>query len=185
MCHQSHQAFGTVHRLMLLSILKIECTEKFTGLIRSLHDSMKAYACVNGELLEPISSHPNVLVPTLFVIFFAIVDSWAFVIAIPVSISVTVQQENCLTSIVSLQWKKLLWLSFVIFFTLLTDFVMHMETKLQPLMHCVYTMHYEFGLTINLKKTLCYNQQQAGYIFHHRSMSRVKLRSCRYICLPE
>lgn len=112
--------FGTVHRLMLWSILKIECTEKFTGLIRSLHDSMKAYSCVNGELLEPISSHPNFLVPTLFVIFFAIVDLKAFVIAIPVSISVTVQQESCLTSIVSLQWRKLLWLSFVITFTLLT-----------------------------------------------------------------
>lgn len=51
------------------------------------------------------------------------------------------------------------------FYTVDYDFVMYMETKLQLLMLCVYTMHYEFGLTITLKKKhyATTNSRQAIY----------------------
>ena len=73
------KAFDTVNREALWTILmKLGCTEKFTGLIRSLHDGMEAWICFNGDLSEPIPVENGVkqgdlLAPTLFAIFFAVV----------------------------------------------------------------------------------------------------------------
>lgn len=55
------KVFDTVNREALRKILlKLGCPEKFTSLIRSMHDNMKAWIYVSGEFLDPISVEAGV-----------------------------------------------------------------------------------------------------------------------------
>ena len=78
------KAFDTVHRGTLWEVLgKLGCPPKFLGLIRSLHEDMKAQVCFNGTLSQPISVENGVkqgciLGPTLFGFYFAVVLGLAF-----------------------------------------------------------------------------------------------------------
>ena len=78
------KAFDTVNRSTLWKfLLKLGCPERFVGLIRSLHNGMKARVSFNGTLSEEISinnrvKQGDISAPTLFNIYFAIVFLVAF-----------------------------------------------------------------------------------------------------------
>ena len=71
------KAFDTVNRLTLWKILqKLGCPERFVGLIRSLHNGMKARVSFNGTLSEEISinnrvKQSDISASMLFNIYFA------------------------------------------------------------------------------------------------------------------
>ena len=73
------KAFDTVNRSTLWKILlKLGCPERFVGLIRSLHNGMKARLSFNGTLSEEISinngvKQGDISASMLFSIYFAIV----------------------------------------------------------------------------------------------------------------
>ena len=78
------KAFDTVNRLILWKILlKSGCPEIFVGLIRSLHNGMKARVSFNGTLSEEISinngvKQGDISAPKLFNIYFSLVFLVAF-----------------------------------------------------------------------------------------------------------
>lgn len=163
------KAFDTVNREALWTILmKLGCTEKFTGLIRSLHDGMEAWICFNGELSEPIPVENGVkqgdlLAPTLFAIFFAVVLDRAFA-ANNNGIYIRYRTSGKLFNIRRL--KALTKTSISVIRDLLyaddCDLVAHTEADIQNLMDCLSIACDEFGLTISLDKTVMMYQPAPG-----------------------
>lgn len=78
------KAFDTVNRQALWTILaKLGCPEKFVTMLQRLHDGMKAWVNVDGELTDPIDvengvKQGDILGPTLFSIYLSMVFQEAF-----------------------------------------------------------------------------------------------------------
>ena len=164
------KAFDTVNREALWTILlKLGCTEKFTALIRSLHDDMEAWICFNGDLSEPIPVENGVkqgdlLAPTLFAIFFAIVLYRAFATN-ENGIYIRYRTSGKLFNLRRL--KALSKTSISVIRDLLyaddCDLVAHTEADIQNLMDCLSAACDEFGLTISLDKTVMMYQPAPGH----------------------
>ena len=70
------KAFDTVSREGLWRIIKFGCPDKFTSIVRQLHDGMVAKVLDNGEESEPFPvtngvKQGCVLAPTLFSLMFS------------------------------------------------------------------------------------------------------------------
>ena len=155
------KAFDTVNRSTLRKILpKLGSPERFVGLIRSLHNAMKARVILNGTLSEEISinngvKQGNISAPMLFNIYFAIVFLVAFYensdgiyIRYRTSGSVfnvrrLVSQTKASSSLV----RELLYVDDC-------DIIAHSEDELQRFMKHFVSACNSFGLKINLKKTV-------------------------------
>ena len=172
------KAFDTVNRSTLWkNLLKLGFPERFVGLIRSLHNGMKARVSFNRTLSEEISinngvKQGDISAPMLFNIYFAIVFLVAF-------------NENsdgiyirCQTSGSVFNVRRLLSQtkvsSSLVREQLYADdchIVAHSEDELQCFMkHFVFACN-SFGLKINLKK----NSR------HVRSSTRIALYRTNYL----
>ena len=155
------KAFDTVKRSTLWKILlKLGCPERFVGLIRSLHNGMKARVTFNSTLSEEISinngvKHGDISAPMLFNIYFAIVFLVAFhensdgiYIRYRTSGSVfnvrrLLSQRKVSSSLV----RELLYADDC-------DIVAHSEDELQCFMNHLVSACNSFDLKIKLKKTV-------------------------------
>jgi Reverse transcriptase (RNA-dependent DNA polymerase) len=155
------KAFDSVNRPTLWKLLgKLGCPPKFAGLIRSLHDDMMTRVCINGELLEPFPVKAGVkqgdlLAPTLFAMYFAVIFQKAFARG-DVGVFVRYRTSGKLLNLRRLkaQSKAFLVLIRDLLYADDCDLVAHSEADLQLLMDCFSTSCSEFGLSINLKKTV-------------------------------
>ena len=155
------KAFDTVNKSTLWKILlKLGSSERFVGLIRSLHNGMKARLSFSGTLSEEISINSwvkqgDISAPMLFNINFAIVFLVAFYensdgIYIRYRTSGSVFDARRLHS----QTKVSSSLARELLYADDCDIVAHSEDELQCFMNHFVSACNSFGLKINLKKTV-------------------------------
>ncbi len=155
------KAFDSVNRDTLWKILlRLGCPERFVAILRSLHEGMRARVDFNGSLSEPFPvengvKQGDVLAPTLFLIYFAVVFRVAFRDD-PDGIYVKYRTSGRVFNL-----RRLLSatkVSFALIRDLLyaddCDIVAHTETKLQLFMDSFSGACRALGLEINLKKTV-------------------------------
>ena len=152
------KAFDTVNRSTLWKILlKLGCPERFVGLIRFLHNGMKARVSFNGTLSEEISinngvKQGDISAPMLFNIYFAIVFLVAFY---ENSDGIYIRYRTC-GSVFNVRrlFSQRNWWGRCSMWTDDCDIVAHSEDELQCFMNHFVSACNSFGLKINLKKTV-------------------------------
>ena len=163
------KAFDTVNREALWKIVvKLGCPEKFIGLIHSLHDDMKAWICVNGDLLDPISvetgaKQGDLLAPSLFAIFFAIVLLKAFE-ENDLGVYIRYRTTGKLFNIRRFMSGSKTFMALIRALLYADDcnLVTHTEKDLQLLMDCFSAACGQFGVIISLKDTVVMHQPASG-----------------------
>ena len=155
------KAFDTVNRSTVWKILlKLGYPERFVGLIRSLHNGMKARVSFNGTLSEEISinngvKQGDISAPALFNIYFAIV----FLVAYYENsdgIYMRYRTSGSVFSVRRLLSQRKVSSSLVreLLYADDCDIVAHSEDELQCFMNHFVSACNSFGLKINLKKTV-------------------------------
>ena len=155
------KAFDTVNRLTLWKILlKLGCPERFVGLIRSLHNGMKARVSFNSTLSEEISinngvKQSDISAPMLFNIYFAIVFLVAFYENSD-GIYIRYRTSGSVFNVRRLLFQRKVSSLFVreLFFADDCDIVAHSKDELQCFMNHFVSACNSFGLKINLNKTV-------------------------------
>ena len=139
---------------------KLGCPEKFIGLIRSLHDDMKAWVSFGGSLSDPIAvvngvKQGDILAPNLFAIFFAAVLLTALRDN-NTGIYIRYRTTGRLFNIRRLLAGTKVMTSLIIdlIYADDCDIVTHNEEDMQILMDCINAACTACGLEISLKKTV-------------------------------
>ena len=159
------KTFDTVNRSTLRKILlKLGCPERFVGLIRSLHNGMKARVSFNSTLSAVISvnngvKQGDISAPMLLNIYFAIVfyeNSDGIYIRYQTSGSVfNVCRQLSQTKVFSSLVRELLYADDC-------DIVAHSEDELQCFRNHFVSACNSFGLKIKLKKTVVMYEPAPG-----------------------
>ena len=165
------KAFDTVHRKSLWKILrKIGCPDKFVTMIERLHDGMKARANINGELTDAIPvengvKQGDILGPTLFSIYFAIVFLVAFEDC-EHGVYIRYRTTGKLFNLRRFNAKSKVLLTLIrdLLYADDCDLVTHTERDLQYVMDCLSTSCKSFGLTISIDKTKVMYQPAPGKV---------------------
>ena len=163
------KAFDTVHRKSLWKILrKIGCPDKFVSMIEKLHDGMKAWVNVSGELTDPIEvengvKQGDILGPTLFSLYLAMVFEDAFKdndrgIYIKYRTTGKVFDLRRLEASTKVSYNLIRDLLYADD----CDLVTHTEEDMQQLMDCISRACKSFGLTISIEKTKVMYQPAPG-----------------------
>lgn len=167
------KAFDTVNRKALWDVLlKLGCTQKFTNLVKSLHDGMQARINFNGCLSDPIPvengvKQGDVLAPTLFAIYFAAVFHIAFKDN-ENGIYIRYRTDGKLfnirrflssTKVLTVLIRDLLYADDC-------DLATHTEEDLQTLMNCFSDACKMLGLQISIKKTKVMFQPAPGNTYY-------------------
>ena len=154
------KAFDLVSRSGIFSLLrKIGCPPHLLAVIRSFQEDMRSTVCYNGTTSEafPVSSgvkHGCVLAPTLFGIFFSMLDQHAFNDCSE-GVHIHTKADGNLYNIARLRPKTKVAKVLIRELLFADDAALtsHSEGGLQQLVTCFSPACREFGLTINLKKT--------------------------------
>ena len=155
------KAFDTVNRSTLWKILlKLGCPERFVGLIRSLHNGMKARVSFNSTLSEEISinngvKQGDISAHMLFNICFAIVFLVTFYENSD-GIYIRYRTSGNVFNVLRLLSQRKVSSSLVRELLYADDFdiVAHSKNELQCFMNHFVSVCNSFGLKINLKKTV-------------------------------
>ena len=164
-----YQAFDTVHRKSLWIVLKkLGCPEKFVSMIKALHDGMKAWVNINGELTEPIDvengvKQGDILGPTLFSLYFAMVFKNALKNC-KEGVFIRYRTSGRLMNLkrFSAKSKVLHKLIQDLLYADDCDLVTHIEADMQHLMDLISKSCKAFGLTISIPKTEVMYQPAPG-----------------------
>ena len=163
------KAFDTVNRKALWIVLaKLGCPDKFVSLVKALHDGMKAWVNVDGELTEAISvengvKQGDILGPLLFSLYFAVVFSEAFSDC-DRGIYIRYRTSGKLFRVTRMKAKTLTQLQLIrdLLYADDCDLVAHTVEDLQFFMDCLSGSCKNFGLTISIPKTEVMYQPAPG-----------------------
>lgn len=163
------KAFDTVNRKALWIVLgKLGCPEKFVSMVKALHDGMKAWVNVNGELTEPIDvengvKQGDILGPILFSFYFAVVFIDAFCNC-DRGIYIRYRTTGKLFRLTRFKATTLTTLQLIrdLLYADDCDLVAHSKEDLQYFMDCLSRSCKAFGLTISISKTEVMYQPAPG-----------------------
>ncbi len=138
---------------------KLGCPEKFVSMVKALHDGMKAWVNVNGDLAEPIDvengvKQGDILGPILFSLYFAMVFIHAFSNC-DRGIYIRYRTTGNLFRLTRFKatTRTLLQLIRDLLYADDCDLVAHSKEDLQYFMDCLSNSCKAFGLTISIPKT--------------------------------
>ena len=166
------KAFDTVNRDALWEILrKLGCPEKFLAVLQSFHVGMRARVSVSGRISEPILvengvKQGDILAPTLFALYFAMVFRVAFKNC-KAGIYIRYRTSGKIFNIRRLSSKTKVFVSLIrdLLYADDCDLVTHTECDMQHLMDRFSKSCSALGLTISLKKTVVMFQPAPGKLY--------------------
>ena len=154
------KAFDTVNRNALWKILaKIGCPPMFVRMVKELHRNMKARVNFNGQLSDELAvengvKQGDILAPTLFSIFFAVLLSYAFQHC-DKGVLLRFRTTGKLFNLRRFNTKSKTFEALVrdLLYADDADFMAHIEADMQHIMDRFSHACTAFGLKISLKKT--------------------------------